>query len=137
MAATILLYEANPDIRELVTGLLEEEGYAVLGTDSLREGEAVCRTVDLFLADCEERCKEEAMAVFRRVCGAAGRDVPIVIFTASGIVKQEAEEAGCADVIRKPFDIDHLLRQIAKNLGQPARRNCPLRSVARPLRSPR
>ena len=82
------LYEANPDIRKLVTDLLEEEGYAVMGTDSLREGEAVCSTVDLFLADCDETTKETAMAVFRRVCGAAGRDVPIVIFTANRIVKQ-------------------------------------------------
>ena len=44
MPATILLYEANPDIRELVTGLLAEEGYVVVGTGSLREGEAVCHT---------------------------------------------------------------------------------------------
>ena len=120
MPATILLYEANPDIRELVTGLLAEEGYVVVGTGSLREGEAVCHTVDLFLADCDEKCREDAIAVFRRVCGAAGRDVPIVIFTADRIVKQEAQEAGCADVIRKPFDIDELLGQIAGNLGQPA-----------------
>jgi DNA-binding response OmpR family regulator len=119
MPATILLYEANPDIRELVTGLLEAEGYAVMGTNSLREGEAVCRTVDLFLADCDEKTKEDAMAVFRRVCEAAGGDVPIVIFTTSGIVRQEAEDAGCADVIRKPFDIDELLRRVAENLRQP------------------
>lgn len=119
MAATILLYEANQDIRQLVSGLLEEEGYVVMSTDSLREGEAVCHTVDLFLADCSEKCKEEAMGVFQRVCGAAGRDVPIVIFTANRIMKEEAEEVGCADVIQKPFDIDELLGQIAKNLKQP------------------
>lgn len=119
MPATILLYEANPDIRELVTGVLEEEGYAVMSTDSLKQGEVVCHTVDLFLADCDEKSKETAMDVFRRVCGASGRDVPIVIFTASGIMRQEAEEVGCADVIQKPFDIDDLLRQVAENLGQP------------------
>ena len=119
MPATILLYESNPHIRQLVTGLLEEEGYVVLSTDSLQEGEAVCHTVDLFLADCDEKCKEDAMGVFRRVCGAAGRELPIVIFTAERIVEQEAKVAGCADVIRKPFDIDELLGQIERNLRQP------------------
>ncbi len=120
MPATILLYEANPDIRRLVTGVLEEGGYVVMSTDSLKQGEAVCHTVDLFLADCDERSKETAMEVFRRVCGAAGREVPIVIFTANRIVKHEAEDAGCADVVQKPFDIDEMLRQIEENLKQPA-----------------
>ena len=122
MRSTILLYEANQDIRQLVSGLLEEEGYVVVATDSLKQGEAVCHTVDLFLADCDEKCKEEAMAVFRRVCGAAGGEVPIVIFTANRIVEREAQDAGCADVVRKPFDIDDLLRRIAENLWQPAGR---------------
>ncbi len=119
MPATILLYEANPDIRELVTDLLEAAGYQVVGTDSLSEGEAIRHTVDLFLADCDEKSKESAMEVFRRVCGMVGREVPIVIFTANRIVRQEAEEAGCADVIQKPFAVDDLLQQIAENLRQP------------------
>lgn len=121
MPATILLYEDDPDLREFVKELLEEQGYAVLTTDSLREDEieTICRKVDLFLADSGESSREHAMDVFRRVCGAAGRDVPVIMFTAHRIVKEEAENAGCADVIQKPFDIGDLLRQIEENLKQP------------------
>lgn len=122
MSATILFYENDPDIRTIVTGLLEEQGYTVIGTDSLHEGEAeiVCRKVDLFLADSSERTKEQAMEVFRRVCSAAERNIPVIIFTAHLLAKDEAQAAGCADVIQKPFDIDELLRQIEENLKQPA-----------------
>lgn len=120
MSSTILFYENDPDIRKIVTGLLEEQGYAVIGTESLQEGEAeiVCHQVDLFLADSSERTKERAMEVFRRVCGAAERDIPVIIFTAHMLTRDEAQAAGCADVIQKPFDIDELLRQIEENLGQ-------------------
>ncbi len=119
MPTTILFYEDDPTIRLLVTDLLEENGYTVISTDSLQEGEAVCRTVDLFLADSDEKSVERAMEVFRRVCASAGRDVPILLFTAHRVVREEVQEAGCADVIQKPFDIDELLRQIEENLRQP------------------
>ncbi len=121
MPTTILFYEDDPNIRLLVTDLLEENGYTVIGTDSLQEGEAevVCRKVDLFLADSDESSKERALEVYHRICGVAERDIPVIIFTAHRVLREEAEEAGCADVIQKPFDIDDLLRQIEQNLKQP------------------
>ena len=121
MGATILFYEDDPGIREIVTTVLEEQGYSVISTDSLQEGEAemVCRKVDLFLADSREKTKERALEAYRQICGVAERDIPIVIFTAHNVVKDEADEAGCADVIQKPFDIDELLQRIGENLKQP------------------
>ena len=122
MKPVILLFEENRDIRDLVTFLLEERGYEVVSTDSLVEGEEelVCRRVDLFLADTTEPTKERAMDVFHQVCSVAGDEVPIVIFTAHPVVRQEAQEAGCADAIQKPFDIDELIQRIEENLRQPA-----------------
>ncbi len=121
MPTTILFYEDDLDIRQLVTEVLEEQGYTVISTHSLREGEAemVCDKVDLFLAGSTEKTKERALEVFHRVCGAAERNIPVVIFTAHRVVREEAQEAGCADVLLKPFDIDELLSRIEENLKQP------------------
>ena len=122
MSATILLYEDDPDIRELVTALLKEEGYSVVDVHTLDQGEEAvqCSRADLFLADTTEATKARAMEMLERLCGSLGREIPIVIFTAHNIVTDEAREAGCADVVEKPFDIDELLRRVEENLRQPA-----------------
>ncbi len=120
MAPSILLYEDNAEIRTLVTELLQEQGYEVTNTGSLEDGEqvAVDCDADLFLADTHGANRERAMETFRRICGLIGHEIPIVIFTAHPVAREEARDLGCADVVNKPFDIDDLLREVGARWEQ-------------------
>ncbi len=122
MPSTILLYEDDADIRELVTQVLESSGYRVLDAHSFEHGKQVaeCQRADLFLADSDELIAERALKRLRELCGDIGDKIPVVLFTAHRVVREEAQADGCADVIVKPFDIDDLLRQVEENLRQPA-----------------
>ncbi len=122
MSANILLYEDDLTIRELVTSLLEDEGYLVIDAHSIEQGEAIvqCSKVDLFLADTTERTKQQAMEMLEKLCNGLGREIPIVVFTAHRVDRDMVQDAGCADLIHKPFDVDELLGRIAENLRQVA-----------------
>lgn len=119
---TILLYEDDTGIRDIVTELLEEEGYGVIDAQTIEQGEAMarCHSADLFLADTTEDTRSRAMAMLDRLCGSVGREIPVVIFTCHAIAPEEAREAGCADAVEKPFDVDELLRRVSENLRRAA-----------------
>ncbi len=124
MPSTILLYEDDETIRLLVTEVLEDSGYRVLDAHSFEHGKqaAECRMADLFLVDSDERGAVRALDRLRLLCGDIGDKIPVVLFTAHRVVREEALADGCADVIAKPFDVDDLLRRIEENLRQPAGR---------------
>ena len=120
MAATIVLFEDNPDIRQLVSDVLTENGYAVVHARSLADGRQIVETGrgDVFLADAGETDRGRAIAVLEWLCQEIGRRIPVVIFTAHNIQPEQARQMGCADVLTKPFDIDELLRKMEDHLAQ-------------------
>ncbi len=122
MPSTILLYEDDANVRQLVREVLVDSGYGVLDAHSFEHGKqaAECRMADLFLVDSDERGAARALERLRELCGDIGDKIPVVLFTAHRVVREEVQEAGCADVVTKPFDIDDLLRQVEENLRQPA-----------------
>ena len=115
---TILLFEDNPDIGELVRELLVGEGYIVIEPRSLEETDSLVTRggVSLVLADSGEATKEAAFGAYRRYCEVIGSRVPMIIFTAHPLTDEETAGLGCAGVLPKPFDIDLLLRLIEEQL---------------------
>ncbi len=115
---SILLFEDNSDIRELVSSLLTEEGYALLQVRSLDEAERLVREdgISLVLADSGEATKEGALKTYRRYCRTISSRVPMIVFTAHRLSDEETQELGCVAVLTKPFDIDRLLDLIAEQL---------------------
>lgn len=119
---SILLVEDEPVVRQIVTELLEQQGYtvytAVNGEDALRllESNEIPRQVDLLLTDI----------VMPRLTGTAladkvrGRYPELKIIFMSGyadesLVKQGTLEVGTA-FIQKPFTLEVLARKIRQVL---------------------
>lgn len=121
----VLLAEDDTDLRRLLAGALEQEGYHVRQVGSGRElreelevapGQPLA--VDLIVSDV-------------RMPGFSGLDVlsflrqrdwatPVLLITAFGdeAVHQEAHRLGAAAVIDKPFELDEL-RHAARALAPP------------------
>jgi two-component system response regulator MtrA len=113
-SSTILVVDDNQDIRDLITIILEDEGYAIL---SASEGEAALRAIsihnpDLVLLDVMMPGKS-GIEILKEIRG-ADNSVPVVMITAKsqGGDIDQAIAAGATSYIVKPFRADVLLEKI-------------------------
>ena len=115
---TILLVEDDRDICEIVEQVLAEENYETIAVANGAEGLAHLRSpaprpfvimLDLMLPVMDAwQFRAEQMR------DAAIADIPVVIFSANPKLKKHAYSLGAAAVIRKPPDLDELLRTLAR-----------------------
>lgn len=110
---TVLVVEDEPAIREVVTELLQDEGYAVRqASDGLQAiDELEVDDVDLVLSDVRMP-RLDGPSLARRL-RRRGHAVPVVLMSA---VNVEVDLPGVR-FLPKPFDSDHLLHVIGSTLG--------------------
>ncbi len=121
--AYILVVEDDDEDRELLTKLLEREGYVVrsAGSASHARRELAEFPPDLVLMDFylpagetgAELCRE-----YRR--SETGRDVPVLFVTGSGRESREVFQSGGSDYILKPVETAELLARVEMHLAHRA-----------------
>ncbi|MCC7371554.1 MAG: response regulator transcription factor [Chloroflexi bacterium] len=118
-ATVILVVDDDPEIRDLVRWLLEDEGWtvqtAVDGLDALRQATAarpslIILDMGLPLLNGEE--------VARRLHHHYVDPPPILVVSADARVGERAARIGAASYLHKPFDVDVLARLVRTTLGQ-------------------
>lgn len=113
----ILIVDDDPDIREMLAALLEDDGYTVTQCANGREALNYLRAVavppctvllDLMMPICDgwqfrsEQLADQAIAT-----------VPVVLLSAIGNLQQEVGRLHPAAFLAKPVDINELLNTIA------------------------
>lgn len=115
----VLVVDDDQAIRELVTQILETEGYRVAtatnGAEALAELEAI-RQVDpecpsVILLDMRMPVLD-GWGVARELKG-RGLRIPIVVMTAARDAQVWAQEIGADGYLAKPFDLDDLLAAVS------------------------
>lgn len=118
-ARHLLLVEDDRDLRELMSILLEEAGYAVTTASNGQEALAAVRqgVPDLILLDLKMPVMNgfEFARVFR---AQHARRAPILVVTAADDPQRRANEAGADGWLGKPFDPDALLAAVKKHLAR-------------------
>ncbi len=118
--AVILVVDDDPEIRDVVRWLLEDEGWTVEtasdGRDALeratRERPAlIVLDMGLPIINGEE--------VARRLRQVYASPPPIVVVSADGRAGEKAARIGAASYLHKPFDVDALARLVRRELGNP------------------
>ena len=121
MSASILVIEDNPDNRQLVTWILEDEGYGVTCAASAEEGirQLLEAPFDMVLMDISLPGMDGKQATRHIRAMTRFHDLPIIALTAHAITgEQEAIMAsGVTDLITKPLDEDLLLERIQRYTG--------------------
>lgn len=120
---TILLVEDEPAVRQIVTELLEQQGYTVLtavnGEDALHliDNQQAPRRIDLLLTDIVmPRLTGTALADKVKVAHPSVKTVFMSGYADESLAKQGAlEEAGTA-FIQKPFTLEMLARKLREVL---------------------
>ncbi len=125
MAKKILIMDDDPNIADLLTEALADEGYETYMTtqslrfyDSVREHKPDLVLLDVMMPylDWRDELKLMAMAVDHKI--------PVIIVTAflgAGNEEREFREAGVVHIVYKPFDLDKLVDLVRSTIGEPGR----------------
>jgi two-component system nitrogen regulation response regulator NtrX len=113
MATDILIVDDEADIRELVAGILEDEGYSVRTAKDAEEALAAigARRPNLLLLDIWlEGSRLDGLALLDVVKG-QHPDMPVVMISGHGTIETAvaAIKRGAYDFIEKPFNADRLV----------------------------
>ncbi|MFH1755142.1 MAG: sigma-54 dependent transcriptional regulator [Candidatus Latescibacterota bacterium] len=114
----ILVVDDEPNIRKLLAGVLEDEGYAVTGAGNAAQADAALAAggIDLVLLDVQlpgvdglrilERWQKEET------------NVPVIMMSGHGTIRTavQATRLGALDFIEKPIQAERLLLSIANSL---------------------
>lgn len=123
MAKRILVMDDDPNIADLLTESLADEGYETfMTTQSLRFYDAVqAHQPDLVLLDLmmpyldgRDELKLMTMMLEKRI--------PVIVVTADiGAANEEREmrEAGVVQIVYKPFDLEQLVDLVKQTIGEP------------------
>jgi two-component system, cell cycle response regulator DivK len=118
--ALILVVEDYNDNRNLAELILEDAGHTVVCAKDGIDG-VDCAThdhPDLILMDLNLPELDGWEATRRLKANPTTRDIPVIAFTAhnTGDTHIRAFDAGCIDIITKPFDMDMFLAQVTEAL---------------------
>ena len=117
--AHILVVDDEPDIRELVSEILEDEGYeiAVAENGEAARAQFARRTPDLVLLDIWMP-DVDGITLLREWSSGNGLECPIVVMSGHGSVETaiEATRLGAHDFVQKPISLARLLSVVSQAL---------------------
>jgi len=109
--------EDEPELREVVCAVLEDEGYTVVAASDGRQAvDMACENVpDLIILDMglPILSGEEVASTLREKLA---KPPPILVMSAAGTVAERARRIGAANYIPKPFELDDLTDAVHKLL---------------------
>ena len=127
-----LVIEDHPDMLLILTYLLETIGFAVISANNGKEGveKAIKEKPDLIFMDIMMPGMDGREATRRIRSNPEAKEIPILAATAITDKSQlrECIEAGCNDVIIKPFTAKDLQEKIQAVLDPPFKNQKEIRS---------
>ena len=116
---SVLVVEDDQDLRELVSGVLEREGFGVwtasdgeAALDRMRHG----ATPGVILLDMRMP-RMDGWAFARELRRRHGAAIPLVVMTAAANARARAAEVGAVGCLAKPFDIEDLIVVVRRFVG--------------------
>lgn len=117
MKKTILIIEDDEYIRDSLAELLETEGYTVNVAFNGEEGMNALRTQgkpSLILLDLMMPIKDGFQFREEQLQDPSFSQIPVVIMSAHGNIKENRERTGALAYLKKPIDIDEVLKTVEK-----------------------
>lgn len=118
MTRPLLVVDDDADLREALQDVLRDAGYEVLTAANGRQAlEVLARAPTrpmLVLLDMMMPVLDGAGFLRELNAQPGGRDVPVVVFSASAGAREESEALGAQSYLRKPVDVQTLLDTVEK-----------------------
>lgn len=121
--ARLLLVEDDPEILSSLQGILEEEGYIVTPAWSVADSLARIEehAYQLVLTDLFAPFGDNPLQSIRPLLTQAA-PTPVAVLTAWPVDPEAVTQAGASWMLRKPFELDDLLRAVQRDLHPSASR---------------
>jgi DNA-binding response OmpR family regulator len=120
LGAIVLVVDDDPEIRDVVRWLLEDEGWTVEtasdGRDALNRATRARPALIVLDIGLPILSGEE---VARRLRDVYVDPPPIIVVSADGRAGETAARIGAASYLHKPFDVDVLAGLVRRTLGSP------------------
>jgi CheY-like chemotaxis protein len=114
----VLIVEDDFDIREVLTEVLKDEGYSVMGAANGREALDLLASAEslpsLILLDLMMPVMSGWQFVAEQRQIPAYAAIPVVVVSADGNLQQKAGTLGASGFLRKPIEIESLLGVVAR-----------------------
>ena len=119
MKKKVLVAEDDKAIREVVTIVLENEGFEVIRAE---QSDLVFQSVkkqdpDIILLDIWLYGEDGSKIAKKIKSQAHSKDIPVIIMSANSETKAIAKSCGANDFLLKPFNIDDLVLIVNKHLS--------------------
>jgi CheY-like chemotaxis protein len=116
-ARTVLIVDDDEDLRTMVAFVCETAGYCVrLAADGIEALDQLDADLpDVILLDMRMP-RMDGWDFGRRLRTLHGHRIPVVVMTAAEHAEKRAKEIDADDFVSKPFDVDNLLRVVARHL---------------------
>jgi CheY-like chemotaxis protein len=119
-AGRVLVVEDDPELRSLIELLLLDAGYRVVtARDGLEALERLAEHLPGVILLDMRMPRMDGWVFAREFRTRYGRSAPIVVVTAAEDARQRAAEIQADAFLGKPFELDELLRMVARHGGQP------------------
>lgn len=124
MSQSILIVDDEPDIRNLIAGILEDEGYTPLQAGSSDEAYAILdqQGADLVILDIWlEGSTDDGLTILSKL-RESNALLPVIMISGHGTIETavSALKEGAYDFIEKPFKTDRLLVMVSRALESSA-----------------
>jgi DNA-binding response OmpR family regulator len=120
LSTIVLVVDDDPEIRDVVRWLLEDEGWTVEtasdGRDALERATRARPALIVLDMGLPILTGEEVAMRLRQVYT---NPPPIIVVSADGRAREKAARIGAASYLHKPFDVDMLARLVRYELGSP------------------
>jgi len=114
MKKQILVIEDEPVIAEMISIILEEEGFNVVSlADTARARKKLHgKEVNMAMLDIN-LAGETGKSLCKYIKNHKDlKNIPVILVSANMDIKQITEECGADDYIAKPFDLDHFIKKV-------------------------
>jgi two-component system response regulator AtoC len=116
MSKTVLVIDDEPNMRHMLTAVLEKAGYAVTGAADGLDALSILETRGFDLILCDVRMPRMDGLSFLKQITARGLNTTTIVMSAYGTIDTavEAMKLGAVDYISKPFKPDEILVKLAQ-----------------------
>jgi CheY-like chemotaxis protein len=118
MLKTVLIIEDDPDILDMMSYILRDEGYSVVASRDCSPLETVLELApDLILMDNRLPDVSGKDACRKLKQAAETRHIPVLLISANQHLPQLAEESLADGYVSKPFDLEELISAVRQYTG--------------------
>jgi DNA-binding response OmpR family regulator len=117
MKKTILIVENDSEIRNVISYILQTEGFEVIATSPKPATQLINHNANLILLDEWLHKKEGHMLCTEIKKIHEMKHLPVIILSTAHNIEEIAETCHADGFVRKPFDIGHLVDVVKKCLS--------------------